>query len=39
MDFGAGRTFLLRIIVDDTVEPAMVVTLYRTSKIDKYWKP
>ena len=36
LDFG-GSTFLLRVIVDDTVEPAMVVTLYRTSKIDKYW--
>ena len=37
LDFGGGSTFLLRVIVDDTVEPAMVVTLYRTSKIDKYW--
>lgn len=39
VDFGDGRTFLLRVIVDDTVEPAIVVTLYRTSKINKYWKP
>ena len=37
LDFGGGGIFLLRVIVDDTVEPAMVVTLYRTSKIDKYW--
>ena len=37
LDFGGGNIFLLRVIVDDTVEPAMVVTLYRTSKIDKYW--
>jgi hypothetical protein len=39
MDFGGGRIFLLRVIVDDTVEPAMVVTVYRTKKINKYWKP
>ena len=39
VDFGGGRIFLLRVIVDDTVEPAMVVTVYRTTKINKYWKP
>ena len=39
VDFGSGRMFLLRVIVDDTVEPAMVVTVYRTTKINKYWKP
>ena len=39
VDFGGGRMFLLRVIVDDTVEPAMVVTVYRTTKINKYWKP
>ena len=38
-DFGGGRIFLLRVIVDDTIEPAMVVTLYRTKKINKNWKP
>jgi hypothetical protein len=39
MDFGGGKVFLVRVIVDDTVEPAMVVTVYRTTKINKYWKP
>ncbi|MGH7952530.1 MAG: DUF4258 domain-containing protein [Limisphaerales bacterium] len=39
VDFGAGKIFLLRVIVDDTIEPAIVVTLYRTKKINKYWKP
>jgi hypothetical protein len=38
VDFG-GKIFLLRVIVDDTIEPAIVVTLYRTTKINKYWKP
>jgi hypothetical protein len=39
VDFGGGKMFLLRVIVDDTIEPAMVVTVYRTKKINKYWKP
>jgi len=38
LDFGAGKIFLLRVIVDDKVNPAIVVTVYRTSKISKYWR-
>ena len=38
LDFGAGRIFLLRAIVVDSRDPAIVVTVYRTSKIDKYWR-
>jgi len=38
VDFGSGRIFLLRAIVDDTINPAVVVTVYRTSKINKYWR-
>lgn len=38
LDFGGGRMFLLRAIVDDRIDPALVVTVYRTSKIDKYWR-
>ena len=38
VDFGGGRFFLVRLIVDDTANPAVVVTAYRTSKIDKYWR-
>ena len=38
LDFGKGRMFLLRAIVDDTEDPAIVVTVYRTSKIGKYWR-
>ena len=36
--FGGGRVFLLRAIVDDAIAPAMVVTVYRTKKIGKYWR-
>jgi mRNA-degrading endonuclease RelE of RelBE toxin-antitoxin system len=37
IDIG-GRAFLLRVIVVDDVEPAVVITVYKTSKIDKYWR-
>ena len=38
LDFGGGRIFLLRAIVDDRLDPALVITVYRTNKIDKYWR-
>jgi len=38
VEFEAGKTFLLRAIVADDNEPAVVVTAYRTHKINKYWK-
>jgi len=33
-----GTRFLLRAIVIDNVEPAIVVTVYWTRKIAKYWR-
>ena len=38
ISFEDGRNFLLRVIVDDTIDPAVVVTAYRTSKVGKYWR-
>lgn len=32
------REFLIRVFVDIDREPAEVVTAYRTSKIEKYWR-
>lgn len=32
-----GTMFLLRLIVADAVTPAVIVTVYYTSQIDKYW--
>ena len=32
------KTYLLRIIVDTDLQPAEVVTVYRTSKVHKYWR-
>ena len=38
VDFGGGRTYLLRVIVSGEGDSATVVTVYRTSKIRKYWR-
>jgi hypothetical protein len=38
MALGGGNFFLLRAIVVDEVDPAVVVTVYRTKKISKYWR-
>ena len=38
VDFGEGKVYLLRVIVADNVDPAIVVTVYRTSKVKKYWR-
>lgn len=38
LDFGGGRIFLLRAIVDESTAPFTVVTVYRTSKVAKYWR-
>jgi hypothetical protein len=37
IEFSTGRRYLVRIFLNTTVDPAVVVTLYRTSKIQKYW--
>ena len=33
-----GIMFLIRAIVEDRTEPGIVVTVYRTTKIGKYWR-
>jgi len=33
-----GKTYLLRVFVDIDRDPAEVVTVYRTSRIAKYWR-
>ena len=32
------KVFLVRAIVDERIDPARVVTVYRTSKLSKYWR-
>jgi hypothetical protein len=33
-----GRIYLVRVFVDMTTSPPEVVTLYRTSRVTKYWR-
>lgn len=34
-----GTIYLLRVVVAEEHMPPVVVTAYRTSKIEKYWRP
>ena len=36
--FSCGRMYLVRVVVDDTVDEPVVLTVYRTSRISKYWR-
>jgi hypothetical protein len=38
LDFGGGKIFLLRVVVVEFADSALVVTAYRTKKIGKYWR-
>jgi len=33
-----GRLYLVRVVVDPAEEPPLVITVYRTSKVEKYWR-
>ena len=33
-----SKTYLLRVVVDIDCQPAEVVTVYRSSKVQKYWR-
>ncbi len=36
--FGSGKIYLVRVILKEYADHTVVVTVYRTSKIDKYWR-
>ncbi len=36
--FGDGKMYLLRAVVAIEKVPPVVVTVYRTSKVEKYWR-
>ena len=38
LDFGDGRIFLLRAVAVEFADYTLVVTVYRTKKIGKYWR-
>jgi len=33
-----GKTYLLKVFVNPNLEPVKVITIYKTSKISKYWR-
>jgi hypothetical protein len=33
-----GKTYLVRVMIKPTVDPALIITVYKTSKINKYWR-
>lgn len=33
-----NKTYLLRVFVSDSIQPFVVISLYLTSKITKYWE-
>jgi len=37
VDIG-GKQYLLQVMVNDIVDPPVVVKIYRTNKIAKYWR-
>jgi hypothetical protein len=37
LPFEDGTIYLVRAVVDEDDEPPAIVTVYRTSKIEKYW--
>ena len=37
-DLGEGKIYLLRAIVSEVGEQATVISVYRTSKVRKYWR-
>ena len=39
VEFAGGGTYLLRVVVAEDRDPPLVITVYRTSKINKYWRP
>ncbi|WP_017306979.1 DUF4258 domain-containing protein [Spirulina subsalsa] len=38
LDFSTGKLYLLRVFINTTVDPAVIVTVYRTSQIKKHWR-
>lgn len=38
IDFEPGKTYLVRVVMNEKSEVPVVVTVYRTSKVEKYWR-
>ncbi len=37
LQFEDGKMYLLRVVVNEGEQPPVIITAYRTSKIEKYW--
>ena len=35
---GEGKSYLIRVMINPTTDPAQIVTVYKTSKTGKYWR-
>lgn len=38
-DESSGKEYLLRVIVNPQIMPNVIVTVYKTSKVAKHWRP
>jgi hypothetical protein len=38
LNFPDGRTYLVRVVVAEIAGSSFVITVYRTSKVAKYWR-
>ena len=38
IDFPSGKAYLVRVIVAEEADTSVVVTVYRTGKVEKYWR-
>ena len=38
LDKEEEKTYLVRVVVDEQIDPPVVITVYRTSKVQKYWR-
>ena len=38
VDFKEGKIFLVRVVTAEKAGMPVVVTVYRTSKVEKYWR-
>ena len=38
VDFEPGKTYLVRVVMNEESDMPVVVTVYRTSKVEKYWR-
>jgi hypothetical protein len=38
VDFETGKNYLIRAVVSEKTKPAIVITVYKTSQINRYWR-